>query len=187
MLYKDERTSQLGNLYSMLEKVYMDRLLLPDEVKLFETRLSEHHMALLSDNSTVLDRAVLEHNLLSVSRLYDYIRVDALARFLGVDKNRAESVAARMMAEGRMHGSIDQVEQLISFERAPTSEKSRQNEEATGVSGSAETSQALSQLLSSSSSTRAFSRWNEKLLALCTQIEDIAGAIIEKHPELARA
>src|SRR5690606_11721820 len=115
MLYKDERTSQLGNLYSMLEKVYMDRLLLPDEVKLFETRLSEHHMALLSDNSTVLDRAVLEHNLLSVSRLYDYIRVDALARFLGVDKNRAESVAARMMAEGRMHGSIDQVEQLISF------------------------------------------------------------------------
>ncbi|KMZ65217.1 hypothetical protein ZOSMA_32G00030 [Zostera marina] len=37
-------------------------------------RLKAHQKALLPDNFTVLDRAMIEHNLLSVSKLYTNIR-----------------------------------------------------------------------------------------------------------------
>ncbi|RKP10781.1 hypothetical protein THASP1DRAFT_34019 [Thamnocephalis sphaerospora] len=162
-LYKDERTSGLDGLFSMLEKVYLDRLLEPEDINSFSMHLSEHHQARLADNSTVLDRAILEHNLLSVSRLYDCIRVGDLARFLNVAEDRAERVAARMMGEGRMRGSIDQVERLI----------------AGGDAGAHVAS-------IHSSSTHIFSRWDEKLQSLCAQVEDIAGVIAEHHPDLSK-
>jgi COP9 signalosome complex subunit 4 len=65
-LYKDERTPRLHN-FRVLEKMVMDRLLRRDEVEAFAASLASHQKALLDDSSTVLDRAVIEHNML-VSR-----------------------------------------------------------------------------------------------------------------------
>lgn len=66
-------------------------------------------MAKLPDGSTILDRAVMQHNLLSASKLYNNIYIGELASLLGVTPDRAESIAADMIAEGRLDGSIDQV------------------------------------------------------------------------------
>jgi COP9 signalosome complex subunit 4 len=38
--------------------------------------LKPHQMALLPDGSTVLGRAVMQHNLLSASKLYNNIRIE---------------------------------------------------------------------------------------------------------------
>jgi len=75
MLYKDERTLSLAN-YSMLEKVYMERVLRHSEVEVFAASLATHQKAMLEDGSTVLDRAVVEHNMLSTSHLYKNISFD---------------------------------------------------------------------------------------------------------------
>jgi COP9 signalosome complex subunit 4 len=85
-------------------------------VKRFAELLKPHQLALLADNSTVLDRAVIEHNLLSASNLYNNITFAELGMLLEISSDKAEKVAARMIVEGRLEGSIDQIDLLIKFE-----------------------------------------------------------------------
>ncbi|EGC37050.1 proteasome component region PCI domain-containing protein [Dictyostelium purpureum] len=114
-LYKDERSQQL-DVYPILEKMFLERILKKNEVKKFAEELKPHQMALLSDGNTVLDRAVIEHNLLSASKLYNNITFDELGSLLEIPAEKAEKVASRMVSEERLVGSIDQIERLIQFE-----------------------------------------------------------------------
>lgn len=114
-LYKDERSSRTGDLWPLLEKVYLERILDRREIDAFAQTLRPHQLATLPDGTTVLDRAMVQHNLLSASRLYTSITTQQLGGLLGVAPERAEAIAADMVSEGRMPGSIDQVDQLIHF------------------------------------------------------------------------
>ncbi len=67
-LYKDERVKRL-TFFTVLEKMYMGRLLKKSEITLFEGSLMAHQLAKLSDGSTVLDKAVIEHNILATSKV----------------------------------------------------------------------------------------------------------------------
>ncbi|GIL87911.1 hypothetical protein Vretimale_6309 [Volvox reticuliferus] len=114
-LYKDERSSRLADLYPFLQKVYLERILDRSEVEAFAKGLKPHQVATLGAGGTVLDRAVVQHNLAAASRLYSNISTEQLGGLLGLSAEAAEAVAADMVAEGRMAGSIDQVDQLIHF------------------------------------------------------------------------
>jgi len=114
-LFKDERSSKL-DVYPILEKMYLERILRKPEVEKFAKQLKPHQMAVLADGSTVLDRAVIEHNLLSASKLYTNITFAELGSLLDIPSEKAEKVASRMMVEDRLRGSIDQIEGLIVFE-----------------------------------------------------------------------
>ncbi len=62
----------------------MERILRKPEVTKFSSLLKPHQMALLADGSTVLDRAVTEHNLLSASKLYNNISFAELGILLDI-------------------------------------------------------------------------------------------------------
>jgi len=119
-LFKDERSSKL-EIYPILEKMYLERILRKPEVEKFAKELKPHQMAVLSDGSTVLDRAVVEHNLLSASKLYNNIKFGELGALLDISSEKAEKVTSRMMVEERLKGTIDQIEGLIIFENAQES------------------------------------------------------------------
>ncbi|KAM2995111.1 hypothetical protein FF2_042112 [Malus domestica] len=114
-LYKDERCSKL-KIYPILQKVYLERILRKPETEAFAEELKPHQKALLPDNFTVLDRAMIEHNLLSASKLYTNISFEELGTLLGIEPHKAEKIASKMIYEDRMRGSIDQVEAVIHFE-----------------------------------------------------------------------
>ena len=121
-LYKDERASDTEE-YGILEKMFLDRLLSPEEVDTFAAGLMPHQLAQTADGSTVLAKAVIEHNLLAASRLYENISTAALGKILGLEDGKeeiaaekAEDYAARMMEQGRLKGRIDQIDGVISFE-----------------------------------------------------------------------
>ncbi|RCI15532.1 hypothetical protein L249_3517 [Ophiocordyceps polyrhachis-furcata BCC 54312] len=114
-LYKDERASQLDE-FAMLEKMFLDRLLAPGEVDKFAEGLQPHQLATTSDGTTVLAKAVVEHNLRAASRLYANIHFDDLADLLGLDPQRTEETTARMIEQGRLVGSIDQLEARVCFD-----------------------------------------------------------------------
>ncbi|KQK23109.1 COP9 signalosome complex subunit 4 isoform X3 [Brachypodium distachyon] len=114
-LYKDERCSKL-KIYPILQKVYLERILRKPEIDAFAEELKPHQKALLPDKSTVLDRAMIEHNLLSATRSTYFCSFDELGTLLGIDPRKAEKIASRMICEDRMRGSIDQVEAVIHFE-----------------------------------------------------------------------
>lgn len=72
------------------------------QVEAFSQTLRPHQTAITADGNTVLEKAVVEHNLLAASRLYNNIYFDELGQLLGVAPSKAESIAARMIAEGRL-------------------------------------------------------------------------------------
>lgn len=115
-LYKDERCARLP-VFSLLEKVYLERILQTDEVQVFSANLKPHQLGFEGeDGMSILSRAVIEHNLLSASKLYNNIAVTELGQLLGVDPQLAEETAAKMIGEERMEGKIDQVDGLIYFQ-----------------------------------------------------------------------
>eukprot|EP00301_Raphidiophrys_heterophryoidea_P002064 c10965_g1_i1.p1 GENE.c10965_g1_i1~~c10965_g1_i1.p1 ORF type:complete len:405 (-),score=109.46 c10965_g1_i1:217-1410(-) len=117
ILYKDERSARLGHKYSVLKNMFLNRIISFKDIETFSQTLQPHQMATLSDNSTtVLDRAMLEHNLLSASKIYNNIYLRDLGALLQVSPEKAENVAGRMIMEGRMQGHIDQVQEILVFE-----------------------------------------------------------------------
>lgn len=129
-LMRDERTPALPQ-YTILSKVFLDRVIRPDEIASFEKLLSPHQIAKLAPSSapgpasssttttegkatrhapsTVLDRAMIEHNVLSASRLYDNITLAGLGALVDLSPEGAEDIARKMIMQGRLKGWIDQV------------------------------------------------------------------------------
>lgn len=123
LVYKDERLGLLDAIpkyqthSAIVTKRYMNQVIQRDEdLNTFEQSLVEHQTAIMGDGLTILDRALIEHNMVSASRLYSSIYFTNLAYLLGVSAERAEKVASKMIMDGSLEGSIDQVEGLLHFQ-----------------------------------------------------------------------
>eukprot|EP01113_Clastostelium_recurvatum_P013710 TRINITY_DN17328_c0_g1_i1.p1 TRINITY_DN17328_c0_g1~~TRINITY_DN17328_c0_g1_i1.p1 ORF type:complete len:419 (-),score=82.18 TRINITY_DN17328_c0_g1_i1:146-1375(-) len=161
-LYKDERSQRI-DIYPVLEKMYLERVLRKAEIAKLESMLRPHQMAKYPDGTTVLDRAVMEHNLLSASKIYNNITFEELGSLLGISPERAEKVAAAMMKEEkvgaaaalmkeerRLRGSIDQIDRLIVFE----------------------------------STQDSLAQFDGHIESVCHQVNSILETLSAKHPEL---
>jgi len=82
----------------------------------FENSLEEHHKALMSDGLTVVQRSMIDHNISAISTLYANIYFTDLGKKIGVSAEAAEQVAAKMISNGTLPASIDQVEGLLIFD-----------------------------------------------------------------------
>jgi len=123
MVFKDERLSQLDAIpkfethSAVLTKMYMNQVLRKnDELRKFEESLEPHQNIVKGDGLTIVERAVIEHNMVAVSQLYTSIYFSELGQLLGVAADRAEKVAAKMIMDGSLSGSIDQVDGTLNFE-----------------------------------------------------------------------
>ncbi|KAJ0414419.1 hypothetical protein BJY00DRAFT_295181 [Aspergillus carlsbadensis] len=162
-LYKDDRANSIEE-YGILEKMFLDRLITPEEVAAFSQRLAPHQLAQTADGTTVLDKAVVEHNLVAASKLYENIKTDALGSILGLKASgdltageKAEAYAARMVEQGRLSGTIDQIDGIIYFESSTT---------ATG---------------------RHIRQWDAGVQGLAEGVERVATNITDKFPDFATA
>lgn len=162
-LYKDERAPQVPE-FGILEDMFLDRLLSPEEVNKFSENLSPHQLAQTSDGSTVLAKAVVEHNLLSVSRLYDNIGVDELGKLLGLDADKAEGYAARMLEQGRIAGSIDQIDRVIIFEGTAAGVERGGSEPRRTIIG------------------KGLRKWDARVQGVAEELERVASMIQLHHP-----
>lgn len=80
----------------------------------FDSLLKDHQRALLPDGFSVLESAVIQHNIRSVAGMYDNITLDQLAALLGLSVSRVETLTCDMISEGRLKGHVDQVRDLPS-------------------------------------------------------------------------
>ncbi|GKY97591.1 hypothetical protein MPSEU_000717500 [Mayamaea pseudoterrestris] len=121
-IYKDARLDQLDSIQGMeshsqiMKKMYMHQILQPQELVKFESSLADHQKAVMGDGLTIMERGVIEHNMVAVANLYQSIYITELARILGVPPEKAEMTAASMIMDGSLRGSINQVEGLLNFE-----------------------------------------------------------------------
>ncbi|KAL7544686.1 hypothetical protein ACHAWF_008055 [Thalassiosira exigua] len=153
-VYKDERLSQLDAIpefqshSAVLTKMYLNRIVQKRELEQFESSLADHQKAIMSDGLTIVERGVLEHNMVAVSKLYTSIYFAQLAELLGVlDAAKAEKVAAKMISDGLLTGSIDEVEGVLRFHPTETKEES------------------------------ALLRWDETITGFCVQLNKVTDAV----------
>lgn len=115
LLYKDERSQKLES-FEILQNMFMERVIKPDDVKKFSTELADHQKVTTSDGYTVLEKATLEHNISVISKIYTNISFEELGRFLGIETSRAEKLIAGMVTEKRISASLDQMNEAVNFE-----------------------------------------------------------------------
>lgn len=162
-LYKDERTPHVAE-FGILEKMFLDRLLSTVEVTKFADKLAPHQLAQTADGSTVLAKAVIQHNLLSASRLYSNIGVRELGVLLGLDAGKAEEYAAHMLEQGRLTGRIDQIDGMIFFN---------------GSEGSGERT-SVGQV--DMATVRELRKWDIRVQGLAEEIERVASMLQVQFP-----
>jgi len=59
------------------------------------------------DGYSILDKALIEHNIEVISKIYRNISFDELGRFLEIDPSKAERIIAQMVAENRITAFLD--------------------------------------------------------------------------------
>mmetsp|Transcript_15744 Transcript_15744/g.17480 ORF Transcript_15744/g.17480 Transcript_15744/m.17480 type:complete len:414 (+) Transcript_15744:52-1293(+) len=120
LLAKDDRLSKLSTLPSyenhalLVNKLYRSQVIRPKDLE--PLNLAEHQRAIRGDGLTILQHAIVEHNMISVSRLYRSIYIKELqSKFLGNVISNTEKFAANMIMEGSLQGEIDQVDGVLHF------------------------------------------------------------------------
>ncbi|OAQ72568.1 COP9 signalosome complex subunit 4 [Pochonia chlamydosporia 170] len=166
-LYKDERAVQLDE-FGILEKMFLDRLLSQAEVDKFAEGLQPHQLATTSDGSTVLAKAVVEHNLLGASRLFNNIQFEALGSLLGLDADKAEETTARMIEQGRLVGRMDQLDGIVWFEGG----------EASGEKGS-----GRAEVIAG----KEMRRWDANVESLAEEVENVTNSLQKEFPDFVAA
>jgi len=185
--------------------MFLDRILRSAEVKDFEGTLKPHQLArvALSSNdrvasathtdgdandptiskrtgpSTVLDRAVMEHNLLASSKIYNNITFKGLGALLDLSPSAAENMARKMIEQGRLKGSIDQVDKLIWFEAG------KEEDDAQGKAG------GLGDVEQTTEDTGALStkRWDQQIRITAANVRDFfssSRAALTRNPFTGR-
>ena len=167
-LYKDERASDAPE-FGILEKMFLDRLLSKEEIAKFADNLAPHQLAKTADGSTVLAKAVVEHNLLSASRLYNNIGVKELGVLLDLDAEKAEQYAATMLEQGRLTGRIDQIDGVIFFD---------------GIEGSGEKTDAGKAKKIVGQDLR---KWDAKVQGIAEEVERVTSMLQAQYPVSLRS
>ena len=67
------------------------------------------------DGFSVLGKALLEHNIEVISKIYKNITFSELGRFLQIDASQGEQIISEMVEEGRISGELDQRRECITF------------------------------------------------------------------------
>ncbi|KAJ2005990.1 COP9 signalosome complex subunit 4 [Coemansia thaxteri] len=165
--------------FGLMEKMVLKRLIKPTELEQFSQQLEAHQRELLADGkTTVLSSAVREHNVFVLSALYTSIRFENLSRALGINADEAELMCARMIAEGRMKGRIDQIAGVITFGGAR-----EVKEVAAAISMKR---QAAEQPPPMHFRETVHARWDGRIVNLCRSIEDAVDLLIERQPVYSR-
>ncbi|EGO01924.1 hypothetical protein SERLA73DRAFT_177559 [Serpula lacrymans var. lacrymans S7.3] len=193
-LYRDERSAELPT-FNILSKMFLDHILRPAEIKSFEEKLRPHQLAKIAISSndqlastiddddlsepnastrrgpaTVLDRAVMEHNLLASSKIYNNITFRGLGGLLDLTPGAAETMARKMIEQGRLKGFIDQVDKLIWFDDG------KEEDDAQGKAG------GLGDVEQSTEDTGApfTKRWDMQIRMTAANVDSIVQHLAEK-------
>jgi COP9 signalosome complex subunit 4 len=169
MLYSDERSKQLNN-YSMLEAMFRQKIIKPQEVSKFEKMLAEHQKADTASGRTVLQNSIIEHNIVAASKIFNNCKFEQLGGLLGISAKEAESLTATMIEQGRLQASIDQVEGVVEF---------------TGDSSLSSTSNPANNNAAAAinNANDEFHTWDGQIGEVCLVVNRVLESIGAKYPQ----
>jgi COP9 signalosome complex subunit 4 len=87
----------------------------PAEADAFASSLLPHQKALLASGETVVERAIMQHNVSAAARVYANVRLSSLAARFGSTPEALQTTVGTMISEGRLKGTIDQLKGVVHF------------------------------------------------------------------------
>ena len=87
------------------------------EVKQFCDKMTENIKNLLKQDETLIEKIVFEHNIYSISLLYENISLKILERLLDKKEDVIGSLLFKMIIDGRIKGKIDEIEGFLIFNK----------------------------------------------------------------------
>ena len=116
-LFMDQRIQTANCVYlKMLKDMHQHRIISAQNQEDFGKILPLKDQLKLIGEYTILQKAIFEHNMRVIARLYKNINIKDLAVLLGVSMENAEKLAHDMIQEKRLKGTIDQMENQITFD-----------------------------------------------------------------------
>lgn len=64
----------------------------------------------------MLEKSLIEHNIVVISRIYMNIKFSELGTFLSIKPDQAEDFVATMVEQGRIQAVLDQENELVEFQ-----------------------------------------------------------------------
>lgn len=134
LITNDERLHKLDSLQDfhahsgVLTKMSLCQMLNPKEINNFQKTLEPHQKVKNADGLTLLEKCVFEHTMIAASKLYDSIYFSELAHLLAgleneesasstnADVHSIERMAAKMIMNGQLNGTIDEVDGILDFD-----------------------------------------------------------------------
>lgn len=86
----------------------MTNIIKSQECQAFEaSHLVDHQRARGADGYTVLEKALLEHNILVLSKIYLNVSFVQIGKFLDIQPQKAELIISDMITEGRINAQLN--------------------------------------------------------------------------------
>jgi len=101
--------------YELLNKMFLDKIVYKKDTAELEKTLKAHQQVIVWEKLNVLQKAVIEHNIIAVSKLYENISVTSLAKVLELSDYQCEKLLQAMVGEKRLTAILDQVSGFIDF------------------------------------------------------------------------
>ncbi len=65
---------------------------------------------------TLLEKVIIEHNMLSLGQYFENISLSSMANMVGLDKHTTQDILAEMIEGDRLEAVIDEIEGFVEFE-----------------------------------------------------------------------
>lgn len=99
----------------MLFKVISGEMIYVSDAEAFEASLPPHCRSIDSQGRTIFSKAVADHNILAVAKVYRNISFASLGEILVLPPSEAEKQVSRLVSDGKLAASIDKVEEVVDF------------------------------------------------------------------------
>lgn len=123
VIVNDDRAKTLDALLPVMNKIHQMRFLRAQDSEVIKRMIIND--AQKSGSPSILDMALLTHNIKAVSQVFYNISITELATLVGVTADEALRVVAGMISAGKINGTIDQVEDLVTFHSSRDDESNR--------------------------------------------------------------
>lgn len=101
----------------MAKLMHDNKIIKSLDLEELENLLQPHQKSMSDDlGFSILNRVVLEHNLLLNSKLHDDITFDELGTLLGIPAAKVNKIVCRMIKEKRLKGHVNQKRSIVYFE-----------------------------------------------------------------------
>lgn len=87
--------------------MFLGKIIKRPDVQKFDDSLKPHQKVVSSEGFSVLGKAIIEHNIEVISKIYSNISFQELGRFLEIPAPQAEGIIAQMVSENRISASLD--------------------------------------------------------------------------------